>query len=101
MKVLDTHASGSSDTMLNTPLNQKSLFINILERLPKGIGKDYLNGKVTTSHDDVAHLVYNALCALPMAEREILAIYKEFTYFQMKQHLNTAFDKPVKDVVIL
>lgn len=100
MKVLDTHASGSSDTMLNTPLNQKSLFINILERLPKGIGKDYLNGKVTTSHDDVAHLVYNALCALPMAEREILAIYKEFTYFQMKQHLNTAFDKPVKDVVI-
>lgn len=94
------YESGPSDTSLNMHPNRKSHFIKILEHLPNGIGKDYLNGKVTTSHDDVAHLVYNALCALPMAEREILAIYKEFTYFQMKQHLNTAFDKPVKDVVI-
>lgn len=94
------HESEPMDTSLNPHINRRSLFINILERLPNGIGKDYLNGKVTTSHDDVAHLVYNALCALPMAEREILATYKEFTFFQMKQHLNTAFDKPVKDVVI-
>lgn len=94
------HESEPMDTSLNPHINRRSLFINILERLPNGIGKDYLNGKVTTSHDDVAHLVYNALCALPMAEREILATYKEFTFFQMKQQLNAAFDKPVKDVVI-
>lgn len=80
--------------------NPESRVRSVLERLPKGIGRDYLNGKVTTSHDDVAYLFYTTLCSLPLSEREALSVYKEFTLFQIKLKLDSTFNKPLLDIKI-
>lgn len=80
--------------------NREKLFKRILERLPNSIGTDYLKGKVTTSHDDVSHLVYSELSKLSLSQPEFLSAYRDFTLYQITQQMTGTFDKPMKDVVI-
>lgn len=89
-----------SNNSQNSISSKSPRFISILERLPKGIGKEYMLGKVTTSHDDISHLIYNALCSLPLSESEIQSEYKDFLFYQFNKQATKTFDKPVKDIVI-
>ena len=99
MKKVDSNENLKSDNFLKYSDGEK-IFLRILERLPNGIGRDYLNGKVTTSHDDVFHLVFSELQKLPISNPEFLSAYKEFTLYQITQQVAGSFDKPMKDVVI-
>ena len=81
MKKVDSNENLKSDNFLKYSDGEK-IFLRILERLPNGIGRDYLNGKVTTSHDDVFHLVFSELQKLPISNPEFLSAYKELRYIK-------------------